>query len=461
MDLRAKSIKQGITGKSRQNVSPVTLTRKGLACHVIRSNGGNGEMLSSVTLHPSCQRGPATWLAYPKLWSVEPQHLNVFWSIRDEDPKFHALANLYVELQVVILLHNFYEHFNARPHQVRLDRNTSTCLARDLFFSLSSPCFSFFSAVLPLHPKRGTTFSISGPDAAWAARTVTVISTTCADAVYTARTGTMWRTSGKIWRKKLSQELSNTTVNSSRHLFFSSSCARLSQWHAQKSSWKKINFARAAAHRCLTRPVVHPSNRTRPSSTQRPSRWNRPWWWRQFDLGQNSTRALKSWPETRSRSSLQQDSARSSWTTFPSKRWIPNHCPSSRSCQLHWRMCSPSDSQSRPISNLWNKKEWRWEGPRFPVQVVAPTELHDERTSGTSTRTKDLATVAWISSWSEQILEGTDLHVVHAIAQVHREILPTLGEWLPQTGETFEATPSLTGEAVHFHIDRFSQGEPL
>ena len=26
------------------------------------------------------------------------------------------------------------------------------------------------------------------------------------------------------------------------------------------------------------------------------------------------------------------------------------------------------------------------------------------------------------------VLEGTDLHVVHAIAQVHREILPTLGE---------------------------------
>ena len=26
------------------------------------------------------------------------------------------------------------------------------------------------------------------------------------------------------------------------------------------------------------------------------------------------------------------------------------------------------------------------------------------------------------------VLEGTDLHVIHAIAQVHREILPTLGE---------------------------------
>ena len=36
---------------------------------------------------------------------------------------FHALANLYVELlRIVILLHNFYEHFNARPHHVRLHR---------------------------------------------------------------------------------------------------------------------------------------------------------------------------------------------------------------------------------------------------------------------------------------------------------------------------------------------------
>ena len=36
------------------------------------------------------------------------------------------------------------------------------------------------------------------------------------------------------------------------------------------------------------------------------------------------------------------------------------------------------------------------------MHVVAHTELHDDRTSETSTRTKDLTTVAWISSWSEQ-----------------------------------------------------------
>ena len=41
-------------------------------------------------------------------------------------------------------------------------------------------------------------------------------------------------------------------------------------------------------------------------------------------------------------------------------------------------------------------------GPPLPVYVVAPTELHDERTNGTSTRTKDLTTKMWISSWSEQ-----------------------------------------------------------
>ena len=41
-------------------------------------------------------------------------------------------------------------------------------------------------------------------------------------------------------------------------------------------------------------------------------------------------------------------------------------------------------------------------GSPLPVHVVAPTELHDDRTSGTSTRMKDFETVAWISSWSEQ-----------------------------------------------------------
>ena len=37
---------------------------------------------------------------------------------------------------------------------------------------------------------------------------------------------------------------------------------------------------------------------------------------------------------------------------------------------------------------------------------------------------------------------GTDLDIVHAIAQVSCENLPTLGEWLVQAGDTFQATSS-------------------
>ena len=36
------------------------------------------------------------------------------------------------------------------------------------------------------------------------------------------------------------------------------------------------------------------------------------------------------------------------------------------------------------------------------MHVVTPTEPHDEQMSETTTRTKDLTTVAWISSWPEQ-----------------------------------------------------------
>ena len=82
-------------------------------------------------------------LKIPNLCSAEPQHLSVFGSIGEKTrtPGFHALAEMYVELlQVVILLHNFYEHFNARPHQVRLDRTQElvwqeTCFPHFLLFS--------------------------------------------------------------------------------------------------------------------------------------------------------------------------------------------------------------------------------------------------------------------------------------------------------------------------------------
>ena len=48
-------------------------------------------------------------------------------------------------LRVVILLHNFYEHFNARPHQVRLDRThelvwQETCFPHSLSFFLLRLC---------------------------------------------------------------------------------------------------------------------------------------------------------------------------------------------------------------------------------------------------------------------------------------------------------------------------------
>ena len=48
------------------------------------------------------------------------------------------------------------------------------------------------------------------------------------------------------------------------------------------------------------------------------------------------------------------------------------------------------------------------------------------------------------------VLEGADLNFVNAIADVHWEILPSLGEWPPKTGDTFEATPS--------HVDDPSSG---
>ena len=72
------------------------------------------------------------------------------------------------------------------------------------------------------------------------------------------------------------------------------------------------------------------------------------------------------------------------------ERWIPDH-------PLHCRMCSPL-VQCRTCVTQGAAVA----GFPLPVHVVTPTELHDERTSGTSTRRTDLTTVAWISSRSEQ-----------------------------------------------------------
>ena len=59
--------------------------------------------------------------------------------------------------------------------------------------------------------------------------------------------------------------------------------------------------------------------------------------------------------------------------------------------------------------------------------------------------------------------EGNDLNVDDATDPVYCEILPTLGEQLFQTRDTSVVIPSrigdpsLDGESVRFHIDRFFQ----
>ena len=93
---------------------------------------------------------------------------------------------------------------------------------------------------------------------------------------------------------------------------------------------------------------------------------SRSWMVQIIGLGADTPPRLQHWlAVSRPSSILPQGVAHPPWTAFPIERWIPDHCPSSRSCQFHWRMCSPSNSKSHPLSNLCDRSERHWDGLRF------------------------------------------------------------------------------------------------
>ena len=66
--------------------------------------------------------------------------------------------------------------------------------------------------------------------------------------------------------------------------------------------------------------------------------------------------------------------------SFPSKRKIPDRCPSNRRCQFHCRMCCPSNSQSHSSSNSCNRRSGtRRRGLRFDSCFVFVGPRHGGR----------------------------------------------------------------------------------